>query len=165
MILSNGTPLTPKKTDLIVANKDVIWGVTLNIPALEQDDWSRKVGLPVSMHKILLRNLDYLHEKYPATIQVNIDINKVGLMENSFINTKEEANSIVAKFKARYPNFSIKLLERLSDRAGRLEKLAVLTRHDEARERVVGCLHSGISNGGRVFCWIHINARGDLFLC
>lgn len=165
MILSNGTPLTPQKTDLIVANKDVIWGVALNIPALDRNEWSQKAGLPVSMHKSLLRNLDYLHEKYPATIQVNCDLNPQGQMEKSMGSSKEEADAIVAAFKARYPKFSVTLLERLSDRAGRLEKHTVLARHNKAQGRVVGCTHSGAEKGGRVFGWLHINARGDLFLC
>jgi radical SAM protein with 4Fe4S-binding SPASM domain len=165
MILSNGTPLTPQKTDLIVANKDVILGVALNIPALDRDDWSRKVGLPISMHKLLLRNLDYLHEKYPATIQINCDISPLGQMDKGMVTSKKDADAIAAAFKARYPKFRISLLERLSDRAGRLEEHAVLTRHNKAQGRVIGCAHSGAKDGGRVFGWVHINAKGDLFLC
>jgi len=164
MILSNGTPLTPEKTDLIVASPDVMWGITLNIPALDRDDWARKAGFPASMHRILLRNLDYLHDKYPATIQINCATGGQGLLDHGQGNSKEEVAAIGAAFRARYPNFRVVLQEWLSDRAGTLAKLGVLTRNQQAQRQVVGCSHS-LNEGGRLFGWFHINAKGDLFLC
>lgn len=164
MILSNGTPLTPEKTDLIVANKDVVWGVTLNIPALDKDDWARKAGLPASMHKLLLRNLDYLHDKYPALIQINSATSEQGLLNQGIGNSKAEGEKIANDFRERYPKFQVRLQEWLSDRAGKLEALDVLTRKKAVRNRVVGCSHS-VNQGSRVYGWFHINAKGELFLC
>ena len=63
MVLSNGTPLTPEKTELILDNPDVFWGLLLNIPALDADEWVSKVGMSAKAHQILMRNLDYLHSK------------------------------------------------------------------------------------------------------
>lgn len=164
MILSNGTPLTPDKTDLIVANKDVIWGITLNIPALEREDWTRKAGLPSSMHRLLLRNLDYLHDKYPATIQINCATSEKGMLKQGMGNSRIEGEKIASDFRERYPNFQVKLNEWLSDRAGKLDKLDVLTHRNPARGRVIGCSHS-VGEGGRIYGWFHVNAKGDLFLC
>lgn len=164
MILSNGTPLTPEKTDLIVANKDVVTGIALNIPALDQDDWSRKAGLPASMHRLLLRNLDYLHDQYPALIQINCATSEQGLLNQGIGNSKAEVERIADDFRERYPNFQVILQEWLTDRAGRLGELDVLTRKREARNRVIGCAHS-FNQGSRVYGWFHINARGELFLC
>lgn len=164
MILSNGTPLTPEKTDIIVANGDVIWGVTLNIPALDQDDWARKAGFPASRHRLLLRNLDYLHERYPASIQINCSTSPAGMLDNAMANTPEEAEAIAESFRSRYPKFKVGLQPWLSDRAGKLASHAVLTHDQHAVREVVGCAHSA-NDGGRVFGWVHVNARGELFLC
>jgi radical SAM protein with 4Fe4S-binding SPASM domain len=160
-VLSNGTPLSPKKTDLILANSDVVRGICLNIPALEPEDWSRKAGFPVALHKGLMRNLDYLHEKGKAHIQVNCDTTANGQLDKSMGATPEQAQSIQAAFKARFPNFTVGLNQRLSDRAGRLESLGVLARHKPIETRVIGCSHSG----SRIFEWLHITPKGDLFLC
>ena len=42
MVLSNGTTLTPQKTDLLVKYKDVISGVCLNVPCFEADLWAKE---------------------------------------------------------------------------------------------------------------------------
>lgn len=165
MILSNGTPLTPEKTDLILANRDVIWGIALNVPALRSDDWARKSGMPIGMHRLLLRNLDYLHQQnYRATIQINCATHQDWLLEHGQGDSRSQAETIVADFKARYPNFQINLQEWLSDRAGTLASHGALTQHQQASRPIIGCSHSA-DQGGRVFGWAHINARGELFLC
>lgn len=163
-ILTNGTPLTPEKTDLILANQDVVWGITLNVPALDEADWAKKAGLPASRHRLLLRNLDYLHAHYPATLQINCASSQPGMLDNAMTNTPAEAAAIAEAFRARYPNFKISLQHWLSDRAGKLASNAVLTHNQQARRQIVGCSHSS-NEGGRVFGWVHINARGELFLC
>lgn len=68
MILSNGTPLTPEKSDLVLANPDVFWGITLNVPALERGDWAAKAGMPARMHDLLSRNL------YGAAVRGGVDV-------------------------------------------------------------------------------------------
>ena len=128
LILSNGTPLTPRKTDVIKAKEDVIAGICLNIPAFEQDDWTKKVGLAASVHKQLMKNLDYLHERYAATIQINADPDQQFIMKNGFHETREDVDRIASQFRERYPNFNVYILDSLSDRAGILEKYDVLTR-------------------------------------
>lgn len=164
MILSNGPPLTPEKTDIIVANPDAIWGVTLNIPALERDDWARKAGFPASMHRLLLRNLDYLHDKYPASIQINCATSPAGMLDHAMADTPEAAEAIAEAFRARYPKFRVGLQPWLSDRAGKLAGHGVLSHNQRAGRRIVGCSHSA-NDGGRLFGWVHVNARGELFLC
>lgn len=164
MILSNGTPLTPKKIDLIWANPDVFWGILLNVPALDRDDWVAKVGMTANMHRLLLRNLDYLHGKGNAKIQINCATSSNGLLKMSMAGSKEGAEEIAQSFRLRYPNFEVVVQTWLSDRAGKLEKLNVLSQNQSARTQVIGCSHSS-NEGGRVYGWVHINARGDLFLC
>lgn len=166
MILSNGTPVTPEKTDLILDNPDVFWGILLNIPALDRDEWIAKVGMSASVHQVLLRNLDYLHDKgkTKAKIQINCATGNTGLLEMSIGGNQESAEEIARSFRTRYPNFEIVVQTWLSDRAGKLEKLKVLSQNQRANTEVIGCSHSS-DEGGRVYGWVHINARGDRFLC
>ncbi len=162
MVLSNGTPLTPQKTDTILANTDVIRGICLNIPAIEKTDWCRKTGLSAAAHKRLMENLDYIHGKIELTIQINYDPNSGGYLDKSIGTTEDEGNAIAEAFRERYPKFNISPYPHLSDRAGRLDQLGVITRQAETEpKRVIGCRHSG----SRIFQWFHVNARGDLFLC
>src|SRR5262249_43898705 len=118
-ILSNGTPLSPKKTDILLAHKEVVGGICLNIPAIEPEEWARKAGFPVALHKGLMRNLDYLHDRWNAYIQINCDTTASGQLDKSMGSTQEEAEAIQAAFQLRFPNFSVGLNQRLSDRAGR----------------------------------------------
>lgn len=165
MILSNGTPLTPEKTDLILAHQDVVWGIALNIPALRPDEWTRKSGMPQRMHRLLLRNLDYLHQQgYRASIQINCATHQGWLLEHGQGDSRAQAEAILADFRARYPNFQINLQEWLSDRAGLLARHGALTHRQAAHRPIIGCAHSA-EQGGRLFGWVHINARGELFLC
>lgn len=161
MILSNGTPLTPDKIDIILDNPDIFWGIALNIPAFEREEWSIKSGMNRSIHKILLSNLDYLHSKGNAIIQVNCTTSNYELLDKGILTSDEHIKIISDGFKSRYPNFEIHVNTALSDRAGKLDKLKVLSKKAKATNQVIDCSHSG----SRVYKWLHINAKGDLFIC
>jgi hypothetical protein len=113
-------------------------------------------------------NLDYLHSHSKLTpgfvgITINSAVSQV-VMENGFASTSSSAHAIEAGFKNQWPNFRPFVNSFLSDRAGRLAEHKVITNFRPSELKVVGCSHSG-NNGGRVFEWFHINARGDLFIC
>lgn len=163
MILSNGTPFTPAKIDLVLGNPDVFHGITLNIPAFELEDWKTKTGMTDAAYKALFRNLDYLHSKGHADIQINCAPNDV-LMVNGVPNTHNDVLVIQQRFQERYPNFTVRLNTWLSDRAGRLAEHQVISHVRPSVKPVIGCSHSG-SAGGRPFEWFHINALGDMFIC
>jgi MoaA/NifB/PqqE/SkfB family radical SAM enzyme len=87
IILTNGTPLTKAKTDLIKEYQDVIYGICFNIPASEPEEWAKATGKPVKMFDKLIEQLTYAVEQLPdmvaskaMSIQVN-GINKNSLVE------------------------------------------------------------------------------------
>lgn len=166
MVLSNGTPLTPSKIDLINKNKDVIVNIALNIPALEKDDWSLKSGFSKSVHPILINNLDYLNKNYTgAVVGVNCSTNTDVLDHNGIHTNKEKTNAILNDFKEKYPNINSFLVDNLSDRASNLVKNNVFKQRILIKKNnISGCTHTN-SNGGRVFTYVHINPKGELFLC
>jgi len=143
MIRANGTPLTPEKTDLILANLDVVWDIALNVPALDAEQWARKNGLPVSRHRLLLRHLDYLHDRgYRATIQINFLPRPEGrgLPRTGSICRRNGGAS-----------------------AGTLARHhGALSHRQQTRAEIIGCSHSATR---RVRLRAHINARGKSFLC
>jgi MoaA/NifB/PqqE/SkfB family radical SAM enzyme len=171
MVLSNGTTITPAKTDLII-NSPHVYDVALNIPALKKVDWARLAGFNESVHTVLLRNLDYLHEHTttkPITVLVNCitEFFAGDLMPKGVLTTRKAAEGIVADFKDRYPKFKVIYIDALVDRAGWLESAGVLKNQrafapDGAR--VISCDHDA-TRGSRLFGWLHINSKGQVFLC
>lgn len=171
MVLSNGTPLVPSKTDLIARHRDVITDVCLNIPGIELDDWAEKAGFDPKIHKILLRNLDYFHEQLPVPCQVLVNcITEYfagDLKQKGMFVSKAKAQEIVQGFKDRWPKFTVTLVEQLVDRSGSLDAADVLKNYRaqiKPTQRVIGCSHD-MQRNSRIYGWIHVNSKADVFLC
>ena len=166
MILSNGTPLTPSKIDYIVKNRDVITGINLNIPAIEKQEWTIKAGMSESVHKTLMRNLHYLNDNYEgATIQINSLVIQGRAGPNAVYTDSQDCIRIEKEFQSLFPNITVNTNYYLSDRAGALVKEQVLVPlMSKATGKIIGCTHS-TNPGGRLYSWVHINAKGELFLC
>jgi hypothetical protein len=191
MVLSNGVPLTPQKTDLIKEYADVVNGICLNIPAFEEEIWEKRAGMPRSQFNRLINNIHYAREKLDYMVKsgaFSIQIN--GATTQSF----EEAGGWITKgpdfpedmdldpingelarqkkiAEELFPGHNIFSMPSLIDRAGLLKTVISnknsitrnLQNNDESK-RVVGC-RNGFEVGGRPFGWIHINAAGEAFLC
>jgi hypothetical protein len=166
MILSNGTPLTPAKIDYIVKNQDVITGINLNIPAIAKDEWAIKAGMNDSVHKVLVRNLQYLNDNYKgATVQVNSLVIQGRGGPNAVYTDAHDCARIEREFQTLFPNIKVNTNYYLSDRAGELVKQQVMIpMMSKATGKIIGCSHS-TNPGGRIYSWVHINAKGELFLC
>lgn len=166
MILTNGTPLTPSKLDFINKNRDVILGINFNIPAIEKVEWSTKAGFSETVYKTLLNNLEYTNANYTgATLQINCSYNSTNLQSNGMQTTEDRARVILKQFKQTFPNIGAYINASLSDRAGLLvEEKVLVSRNLIDKRDVVACTHSN-REGGRVMSWVHINSKGELFLC
>jgi len=193
MILSNGSTLTPNKTDLIKEYKDVINGVNLNVPILSNDElWAKRAGMKKGMYPNMIRNINYFISEIPDwatngifSIGMN-GINNSALHSNGgWIETGEkfpqdidldneqgENAREVRTAKQMFPTVrNIYGVPHLIDRAGLMDgiidnKKAIhkyLKRGDK-NARVIGC-GNGIEVGGRPVGWIHINSIGEAFLC
>lgn len=192
MILSNGTTLTPNKTDLIKQYKDVINGVNLNVPVLSNAElWAKRAGTKPSMYKNMIRNIEYFVAEMPDFVSNRMfSIGMNGINENSLygkggwiekgdnfpddidMNPERGENAReVSIAKHLFPNVHVYGMPHLIDRAGLMDgiidnKKAIhsnLKRGDD-NARVIGC-GNGIEVGGRPVGWIHINAIGQAFLC
>jgi sulfatase maturation enzyme AslB (radical SAM superfamily) len=173
MVLSNGTPLGKDKIDLIEQNRDVILGVCLNIPASNATDWANFSGFSPQAFDIVVRNVDYAFQKLGAGVSIQVN----GLQGNYNIGQSlgkslvagrlENVIEQVNGWKELIPGINAYPLVGLSDRAGLLSELDVLTQNTPplaSDEEVHGCSHF-MNGGDRISGTIHINARGDLFLC
>ena len=190
IILTNGTPLTKAKTDLIREYKDVVYGICFNIPASEPEEWARATGKPVKMFDKLLEQVTYAVEQLPEmvaakamSIQVN-GINKNSLVEyGGWITQLKDAPQMdmdpvtgtLARmangWKEMFPGLQVYEMPALVDRNGHLDTHQIITNIDGIKlkekknfTRVVGC-GNGIEVGGRPNGWVHIAANGDLFIC
>lgn len=190
IILTNGTPLTPAKVDIIKQYKDVVYGICLNIPESEPGLWSKAVNMPESMFSKLVNNIKYAIEQLPEMFtekRISIQVNGMNQMSLSQyggwldilpnapkINLDLEEGSLVKAvegFKKMFPGMQVYEMASLIDRAGHLDKHQVITNIQGIKkyakkdnQKVIGC-GNGIEVGGRPNGWIHINANGDMFIC
>lgn len=192
IVLSNGTPLSKRKIDIIKKYRDVVRGVNLNIPAAEPELWSKWTGFPESAFAPMIENIRYFHEQLPEYIQSKaFSIQMNGLNENSLsgkggwldklentpdINLDVETGDLRRNyklFKEMFPNTQIYEMPSLVDRAGYLDVHGIITNkkgiekyltRNGQKTKVVGC-GNGREVGGRPDGWIHVNANGDLFIC
>lgn len=190
IILTNGTPLTPAKTDIIKQYQDVVHGICFNIPSSDAERWSKLVNLPAKMFERVKNNLAYAIENLPEmfsdkrlSIQVN-GINQMSFVEyggwiTKLTNAPEfdlnvDTGSLATEvkgFQELFPGMQVYSVPSLIDRAGHLDKHDVMTNIDAIYKnlrkpgtKVIGC-GNGIEVGGRPNGWIHINANGDMFIC
>ena len=190
IVLTNGTPLTPAKTDIIKQYPDVVYGICFNTPSANAERWSKLVNMPEKMFERLKSNIQYAIEQLPdmfkekrMSIQVN-GMNQRSLSEYGGwldalpnapkLNMDPENGSLateVKEFNELFPGMQVYEMPHLIDRAGHLDKHKVITNikgianhAKKDKKRVIGC-GNGREVGGRPNGWIHINANGDMFIC
>jgi len=182
MVLTNGIPLTPEKTDLIKEYQDVVDLINFNIPSADPEVWSRMTGKNPKIHNRVTDNLNYAVSQLPAhmlSIQVNgIDERSLPVnggwmqpLENMPVldlspETGDLSNAL-RDFKRIFPTINVFSNIGLVDRAGYLDKAKVMTnmpaieRYNKKGTKVVGCTNMG----DRTKTWLHVNANGDVFIC
>jgi hypothetical protein len=190
IILTNGTPLTQAKTDLIKNYPDVVYGICFNTPSSEQGRWGKTVGMNEKIFTKLINNIKYAIQELPEmvadkrlSIQVN-GMNKLSLFEyGGWLDKLKNAPDLdmdvetgtlaqeVLGFKELFPGVQVYSMASLVDRAGHLDKQEVITNARgiekyarNGRSKVIGC-SNGAEVGGRPNGWLHVNANGDVFIC
>ena len=171
MVLSNGTTMTPAKTDLVMENSDVAVHVALNIPSLDKERWIKQAGFNESVYNVMLRNLKYLHEHttVPVKVLVNCmtEIFAGDVLPNGIMTPRTTALETVKQFNDQFPKFTVDLIDGLVDRAGWLTDAGVLKNQRALMlpsQQVIGCDHD-LLRGSRLYSWLHVNANGDVFIC
>jgi sulfatase maturation enzyme AslB (radical SAM superfamily) len=186
MLLSNGTPLTPDKVDLIKKYGNAVNGIHLNIPAFERDVWSKRSGMNPKLFDKLISNLEYATKEFSNKLLIRLN----GANNNSFsglggwldkgpdfpvdmdldVDSGELATQLEIA-KKMFPNTQIYPFSFLIDRAGNLSEVitnkhVINTRlkNNNAEKRVIGCNYEP-EIGGRPVGWLHINSIGKVFLC
>ena len=165
IVLTNGTPLTKARTDLIKEYQDVVYGICFNIPASEPEEWAKATGKPVKMFDKLLEQVSYAVEQLPEMIEKNTlsiqvnGINKNSLVEyggwiQQLVNAPEmdldPTSGTLARmsngWKEKFPNLNVYEMPYLVDRNGHLDthqiitnKSAIESKEKKEKEKVVGC--------------------------
>ena len=181
VLLSNGVPLTKEKIDLI-KQYNVVSKITLNVPAFDSETWSKRSGINIKLFDKLIDNIQYARKELFGMVRngmFEIQIN--GVDKNSYWITKgknfpedlfeDELERQVQKAKELFPNVKLYIDNNLVDRVGLLDDvftnkptiLSKLQKGDETKQ-VIGC-NVGIEIGGRSLGWLHINSKGETFLC
>jgi hypothetical protein len=180
-IYSNGMNLTKEKTDLIKEYRDVVGEVMLNVPALNEKQWSEFTGFNIKMFPKLLENLKYAEQelvnifaKEHFCIMAN-GINEKSLSENGgsltilpnaphydLDNNTGTLAKIVAEMHELLPKMNIWGRNNLGDRTSILEKLNVISNQTAIKQKnlgkVIGC-SAGFDES------LYISATGNVYVC
>jgi MoaA/NifB/PqqE/SkfB family radical SAM enzyme len=143
IVISNGSNLDPPLVDKLVdfGVKDV----ELNIPALDVDEFYRLVGNRGI--KKIMRNVDYMAKK---PLNVNILVHGIGNVSHH-----RNYNDLKKRFKDTPITVS---MGATMDRSGLLEnEYKCNINHN----KLAGCTNAG----SRLINWVHINSKGECFLC
>lgn len=189
-ILTNGTPLTKRKVDIIKNNIDVVGGILLNIPSGDKKRWSKYVNLNEGMFDKMISNVLYAAEELKNLIEedrfylmVN-GLNNDSLVENGGwldilpgapdLNLDVENGDLakeVLLLKSIFPTVPVFSAHHLYDRAGHLAQSGIIDQTSAINKylagdgkKVIGC-NGGLGIRSRTNEWIHINPNGDLFIC
>lgn len=166
VVLTNGTPLTPSKTDLINKYQDVIWGICVNAPIWSDEDlFVKRTKMAKSLFQRLKDNVEYasknLVNKNLLSIQVNGHDRESGALKGpNFPDiSPTELDEQVAFAKSLFPDVNVFKQPHLIDRVGLIDDYISSSPFIKKDKKVLGCM------GKRDTEWLHINANSELFLC
>ncbi len=189
-ILTNGTPLTKKKVDIIKKNIDVVGGILLNIPSGDKTRWAKYVNLNEKMFDKMVNSVLYAAEELKELVledrfylMVN-GLNNNSLVENGGwldilpgapdLNLDVESGDLaqeVILLKSLFPSIKVFPAHHLYDRAGHLADSGIIDQTSAINKylagegkKVIGC-NGGLGVRSRTNEWIHINPNGDFFIC
>lgn len=166
MVLTNGTPLSPDKIDLINKYQDVVWGVCVNAPIWSDEElFAKRTNMKQSLFKTLKINVSYaytnLKNKNLLSVQINGHDRESGAIKGpKFPGIPDtELDEQVAVAKSMFPNANVFKQPHLIDRVGLIDEYISSSAFIHPEKKVIGCM------GKRDSEWLHINANSDLFLC
>lgn len=166
VVLTNGTPLTPYKTDIINKYQDVVWGLCVNAPVWTDEElFEKRTAMRKGLFQKLKNNVDYayrnLKNKNLLSVQVNgHDATSGALKGPKFPDiSPTELDEQVAAAKALFPEANVFKHPHLIDRAGLIDDYISSSPFIKKDKKVIGC------QGKRDTEWLHINANSELFLC
>lgn len=144
-VLTNGTGLSPERSDALVAMGGLRY-LCVNLSTLDRERYLRDRGK--DQLELVLRNLDYLRDKPVAE-----DMDVIVLGQGDAVHA-EDLERIQERFAGS--NFKVKSFE-VMDRAGYLE----LGLEQQIRGRLAGCENMG----SRPLQHLHVNPYGQCVFC
>jgi radical SAM protein with 4Fe4S-binding SPASM domain len=180
-VYTNGVNLTRDKTNLIKKYKSTVSSLILNVPSLNEKQWSEFTGFNIKLFPKLLDNLKYAEEQlvdlFPSqnfSIMVN-GINEKSLFKNGgTIDLLEKAPhydlntdtgtlaKIVEEMKTFLPRINIWGRNNLGDRTSILEKLSIISNQSAIKEKNKGKVIKCSAGFDET---LYISATGNMYIC
>jgi len=177
-VYTNGLNLTPSKSDLIKQYPDVVTRILLNVPSIERYQWAKFTGFNEKLFDKIINNLNYANDELSKIFKGD----KLMLMVNGVDEStktenggwltvldkapkyeQQEHQTIFQEIKNKFPNFDLVFRPNLSDRAGLLSELGVISNQETIEEKhsgeVIGCGWSYPDEH------LFISATGNVYLC
>lgn len=166
VVLTNGTPLTHEKVDLINEYGDVVWGLCVNAPIWTDEElFSKRTGMKPNLFHKLYDNVKYaadnLKNERLLSIQINGHNKESGALKGPKFPdiTPDELDNQFNRAKELFPKVNVFKQPHLIDRAGLIDEYISSSPFIKKDKKVIGC------QGKRDTEWLHINANSELFLC
>lgn len=166
VVLTNGTPLTPSKVNLINKYQDVVWGLCVNAPIWSDEElFVKRTNMRKELFNKLKSNVQYaadnLINKNLLSIQINGHDRESGALKGDKFPdiSPDELDNQVQAAKDLFPNVNVFKQPHLIDRAGLIDEYISSEPFIQKDKKVIGC------QGKRDSEWLHINANSELFLC
>ena len=181
-ILSNGLNYTDTNIRQIcdAADRGVVAGICMNIPAGDPTTYQRYTGQPPAKFAVMVEGVQKLLRSLPSQLFkcdcISIVVNGVDddapdqrtlLGPNAPYIPAHDLDRQRDRLAELFPQARVYKSGGLYDRGGHLTKLGVFNQtrlQVKLGETVTGCYNCG-DIGGRPFAWAHINSIGELFLC
>lgn len=167
VVLTNGTPLTPVKTDIINKYQDVVWGVCVNAPIwTDAELFHKRTNMRPELFQKLKDNVDYAYHnlinKRLLSVQINGHNKASGALKGPKFPSDLHENELEEQFQEAsrlFPNANVFRQPHLIDRVGLIDEYISSAPFVKKDKKVIGC------QGKRDTEWLHINANSELFLC
>lgn len=166
VILTNGTPLTPDKTEIINKYPETVWGLCINAPVWTSSElFVKRTGMKEHLFDKLIQNVYYAHDNLKNTRIMSVQINGHNHESGAIKGPKfpdislDELDKEFEHASKLFPKANVFKQPHLIDRVGMIDEYISSEAFVHPEKEVVGCM------GNREKEWIHVNANSDLFLC
>lgn len=175
-IITNAVGLL-HRINLLHDYKDVVGNFSINVPAGNEEDYTRHTLNSELIFKRIITAISQLYykepEHYKETLKVNVNgaytHDVCGRSQLKYPLPDNDTNKQVAQLKQLLPMITVSDARPLCDRAGLLKEFAIDNSVPANRKNWKlpenSIRASGCNGGDRLNSWIHITSRGSLIAC
>lgn len=152
IILTNGVALDADKRRTILEYKEAVYGICFNVPSCEAGEWGSFTGFDAGRFSDLQSNIGGCESLRIAGLDISLQVND---------KLPGRGQGTIEKYREKFEWLNVFGNFGLSDRASLLREHGI---SNELQIPLEGEVYD-CSNARRHYEWLHVNAKGEAFLC